>query len=297
MLRLKVWIKNRLERLLVSPLCVSQETIQRATTPPQRLQIIIPHRLNWPLTIASVGAFERFTTGDFGITVVVNFDTVPADWTGWKNPRITLVRNRLTLLGSIFRKIYKSQNGSMENALAIEIGLRQHPALEWAFIAHSDSAPLTKGWNEVFFSALGTGLVIGNTRDEARVFAAHAAGTLFHAGEFRRSGASPWPTFRFGKMIQDVGDGISETLHPKGRGLVPVLPNTRQTPELCRKLEQRFPLLYEFALAGTHVTFDAQGNMPVYAHLGRGTPRSEFHPSMKHKLPVEIWVDLVNSLT
>jgi hypothetical protein len=293
---LKVWIKNRLERFLVTPFCMASEIVQQPPESSRRLQIVIPHRSNWALTTACVGAFERLTTGEFGITVVVNFDSVPEDWVGWKDPSVTLICNRLTPLGRVLRRFHAAENGSMNNALAIDVALRANPHLEWALVAHNDSAPMTKGWNEFFFAALGDGLVIGNTRDQARVFAAHSAGALFSAAEFRRRNGSPWPTFRFGNMILDVGDGMTETLHPKENGLVPVLPNTRQSPELARKLEKRFPVLYEFALNGTHVSFDAASETPIFAHLGRGTPRSKGDLSLSHKLPVDIWIDLVNAL-
>ncbi|MGZ3655144.1 MAG: hypothetical protein ACXVCS_06300 [Bdellovibrionota bacterium] len=290
----KLWLKNRLERIIFSSLSVNQEVLKKA--PPHELEIIIPHRTNWPLTTATVGAFERLTTGDFGITVVANVDEVPPGWSGLQNPRITLVRNRVTFFGRLFRLIFPSENGSMSNAIAIESGLRARPDARWAIVAHNDSAPLRRGWNENFFEALGSGLVIGSTRDEARVFAAHSAGTLFNAQEFRRRGGSPWPTFRFGQMVRDVGDGITEVLHDQSSGKVPVLPNNRQEPTLTKSLSA-YPLLNEFAENGTHVSFSADRKFPIYAHLGRGTPRSKADPSMAHKLPVDRWIELLNTLS
>ncbi len=294
----KLWLKNRLERVLLSWPFVAYEVLQKNSLaqPQKELQIIIPHRVNWRLTNSTVRAFQRLTTGNFGLTVVVNFDEVPEQWEGLHNPRLTLLRYRFTFLGQLLRLFFSSENGSMSNAMAIELGLKEEPDFRWALVAHNDSAPLRKGWNEQFFQALGSGLVIGNTRDTSRVCAAHAAGTLFDAHAFRKRGGTPWPIFRFGEMVQDVGDGISEALHPKNVGLVPVLPNTRQSPALISVLKKNYPLLAEFAHNGTQVSFAPDGETPIYAHMGRGTPRSQLDPSMAHKLPVDRWIEWIDSI-
>ena len=295
MLNPKLWLKNRLERLLLLRPFVVTEMVQRCGLPLQDLQIVMPHRLNWPLTNAALLAFQRLTTGNFGITLVVNFDEIPANWAGKGDPRFTLVRNRCSVLGKLLRKLLKTENGSLNNAFAIETALKQEPGFRWAIVTHNDSAPLCRGWNQFFFAALGNGLVLGNLRDTTRVFAAHSSGTLFSAEEFRQRNGSAWPEFRFGELVRDVADGITLTLHPPGRGLVPVLPNTRQSPELAERLNS-YPLLRDFAENGTHVSFSADGKTPVFAHMGRGTPRSKADPGMAHKLPVEAWITMLTEL-
>jgi hypothetical protein len=289
MLNLKLWLRTALEKLLVCRLSVATDIIQWGGD--HELEIIIPHRLNWPLLNATVRAFDRLTSGDFGITVVVNFADLPDVWAGMNNPHVTLVRNRVTTFGKIFRTIFNSENGSLGNALGLERGLAAHTNPHWAFMAHSDSAPLVKGWNEIFFRAMGKGLVIGNIRDTFRVFAAHGSGTIFQAQEFRKRGGSVQPLYRFGKMIHDVGDGVTLALHSPGEGLVPVLPNNRQSPELSSRLKG---ILGDFAQNGTHVSFDPESGAPIFAHMGRGTPRSE--GAMAQKLPVDYWIEYLETL-
>jgi hypothetical protein len=298
MINAKLWLKNRLEKLILSPPFLTHDVLKRSalSADDRELQIIIPHRVNWRLTTSTIRAFDRLTTGKFGITLVVNFDPIPDNWEGFQNPRLTVVRNRFTTLGRLFSRIFSSENGSISNALGIELGLLEDPGFHWALVAHSDSAPLRRGWNEEFRQALGTGMLIGNTRDTSRVFAAHAAGTMFNAREYLKRGGCSWPTFRFGEMVQDVGDGITLALHPPGQGLAPVLPNTRQEPELIAALAARFPVLYGFAENGTQVSFAADRQTPIFAHMGRGTPRSKADPTMAHKLPVDSWIDWIDTL-
>ena len=295
---IKLWLKNRAERLMLWGPMVSSTVLQRSTLQPSRrhLQVIIPHRLNWSLTSATIRAFQRLTTGDFGITLVVNFDSVPANWEGRRMPNLTIVQNRFSALGRIYRRVFKSENGSMFNAFALAVGLESETDFEWAFIAHNDSAPLAKGWNEHFARALQGGLVAGNLRDPYRVFAAHSSGTLFQQQEFRRRGGSVWPGYRFGVMLWDVSDGITLALH-KSKDPVPVLPNNLQTPELGRKLGDRYATLSKFVENGTAVSFDEGEKVPVFAHMGRGTPRSQQDPIFSHKLPVERWIEWVETLS
>jgi len=287
----KLWLKTSLERLLLSSACVTTELLQRGGD--HEFEIIIPHRVNWPLLNATLRAFDRLTTGNFGITVVVNFDEVPATWAGKGNPRVTLLRNRFTAFGALLRRVFSSENGSMSNALGIEQGLKAHPRIQWAFMAHSDSAPLVKGWNEIFFRAMGTGLIFGNTRDSIRMQAAHAAGTLFQAQEFFRRGGTVWPLYRFGEMIRDVGDGATLALHPELAGPVPVLENNRQQPALNARLSGT---IAEFAENGSHISFEPGSDIPIFAHLGRGTPRSRGESQMAQKLPVDHWIDYLETL-
>lgn len=289
------WLKNRLERLLLSSLMVQSRVLVRARPASRHLQIIIPHRFNWRLTSATVRAFSRLTTGEFGITVVVNFDEIPPDWDGWNLDNLTLVHNTFSPFGRLFRLIFRSENGSMSNALALSRGLEAEPGYEWAFMAHSDSAPLVRGWNELYFSALHGGLVLGNLRDRSRVFAAHASGTLFHQREFLKRGGSVWPRYRFGVMAWDVGDGVSMTLHDSG-GPVPVLPNNLQNPELSDRVHPSMTVLKMFVGNGTNLTFAEDGLTPLFAHMGRGTPRSQEDSSFRHKLPVDQWIDWIETL-
>jgi len=295
---MKRWVKNRLERLLLCRAFVRREVVKSSSISgaPDTWQIIIPHRVNWPLTTAAVKAFARLSTGNFSITLVVNFDQIPNDWECLKIPNLTIVRNSSTSWGNTFRLLFNQENGSMGNALALETGLWANPDFQWAFIVHSDSAPLTRDWNSHFFGALGQGSVVGNMRDRIRVNAAHSSGTLFNQQEFLRRKGSVWPLYHWGAMVWDVSDGITMALHPPKKGPVPVLPNTLQEPELIPSLHKTMPLLAEFAESGTRVTFNAERTVPVFAHMGRGTPRSENAPSMAHKPAVERWIEWIDSL-
>jgi hypothetical protein len=297
MVNLKLWIKNRLERLMVTPLMVQSELLKQSTLPPEKkkLQIIVPHRLNWKLTSATIRAFDRLTSGDFGITLVVNFDEIPSDWEGWKIPNLTIVKNSFAPIGRLYRNIFSSENGSMFNALALAKGLEAEPEFEWAFVAHNDSAPLIRGWNEHFVTALRGGLVAGNFRDRTRVFAAHSSGTLFHQGEFLKRCGTVWPSYRFGVMVWDVSDGITLALQRKNE-LVPVLPNSLQSPELAAQLGQTFQVLRKFVENGTTLSFASDERTPVFAHMGRGTPRSQQDPFFQHKLPVDHWIEWIDTL-
>jgi hypothetical protein len=95
-------------------------------------------------------------------------------------------------------------------------------------------------------------------------------------------------------MVLDVGDGLTLALHAPREEPVPVLPNSLQEPELKKKLLPAFPLLAQFADNGTHVSFGREG--PVFAHMGRGTPRSQRDPGFAHKLPVDRWIEWVDSI-
>ncbi len=294
---LKHWLKNRLERLMLAGPFVRTTILKRGVFSGKRhLQIIIPHRANWRLTASTVHAFQRLTTGDFGITLVVNFDSMPVSWEPLSLENLTIVENQFSSLGKIYRYLFSSENGSMQNALGITKGIEAEPDFDWGFVAHNDSAPLCQGWNEYFFQALGTGLVIGNLRDSSRVFAAHASGTLFHQQEFRQRQGTVWPKFRFGEMVWDVGDGLTQALHTSEKTPVPVLPNSLQNPALKQQLEPANPTLAKFVNNGTHVSFDKEMRFPIFAHLGRGTPRSKQDPFFAHKLPVDQWIEWIDSI-
>lgn len=292
---LKLWLKNRLERLMLTSPMVRSRILKRAQVAKPFLQVIIPHRLNWSLTSATVRAFQRLTTCQLNITLVVNFDDVPADWEGWKMENLTIAQNKFTTIGRLYRKVFSSENGSMFNALALQKGLDANPGFEWAFVAHNDSAPLLRGWQEHFFQALEGGLVSGNLRDRFRVFAAHSSGTLFNQREFLRRQGTVWPGYRFGVMVWDVSDGITLALHDKQEP-VPVLPNNLQQPELGARLDPSHTMLKKFVENGTNLTFARDGKTPVFAHMGRGTPRSLEDPFFKHKLPVDQWIEWIDSL-
>lgn len=298
MMNPKTWLKNLLERLMVTPLMVKSRVLKRsnAGSAARHLQIIIPHRLNWHLTNATIRAFRRLTTCDFSITLVVNFDSVPADWEGWKVENLTVVQNEFSTFGKLYRAFFKSENGSMFNALALQKGLEAEPDFQWALVAHNDSAPLLRGWQEHFFRELGNGFVVGNLRDRIRVFAAHSSGTLFQQQEFLRRGGTVWPRYRFGVMKWDVSDGITLALHGDKDKLVPVLPNNLQNPKLGEALDPSFGMLKKFVENGTNLTFAQDGRTPVFAHMGRGTPRSQQDPFFKHKLPVDHWIEWIDSL-
>ena len=103
-----------------------------------------------------------------------------------------------------------------------------------------------------------------------------------------------WPRYRFGQMVWDVSDGITLALNRK-EGLVPVLPNNLQSPELRDRLEP-YATLAKFAENGTNVSFDAGARIPVFAHMGRGPPRLQQDPFFAHKPPVEHWIEWIDSL-
>lgn len=295
---MRAWIKTFLQGLLVSRACLRTTVLKRGALPAgqRRLQVILPHRLNWPLTSAAIRAYLRLTTGERpGVTLVVNFDEVPQAWEGWQIPNLTIVRNEFSWLGKILRRVFRSENGSMFNALALHRGLGAEPGFDWAFIAHSDSAPLVRGWNEHFEAGLRGGLVCGNFRDAIRVHAAHSSGTLFRQSEFLRRGGSVWPKYRFGRMLWDVSDGITVALHPAASGPVPVLPNTLQEPELINRLEGTS--IGEFARGGSQVSFDTNRRVPVFAHMGRGTPRSQNDTKFAGLLPVDAWIKTIDSIS
>jgi hypothetical protein len=294
--KLKLWLKNRLERMMLTRPMLRTRTLKRSAQTARQLHVVIPHRLNWNLTSATVRAFQRLTTCDFSITLVVNFDSVPKDWEGWKMENLTLVQNEFSALGNLYRALFRSENGSMFNALALHEGLRAEPDFEWAFIAHNDSAPLARGWQEHFFQARNGGLVSGNLRDRFRVFAAHSSGTLFNQREFQNRGGTVWPRYRFGEMQWDVSDGITLSLHDNKKSPVPVLPNNLQNPELGTQLDDSHSVLKKFVENGTNLTFAQDEKTPVFAHMGRGTPRSQQDPFFKHKLPVDFWIDWIDSL-
>jgi len=295
---LKLWVKNRLERITLCGFMVQTEVLQKAILPPDRkfLQIIIPHRLNWKLTMATIRSFQRLTTCDFSITLVVNFDSFPENWEGWGQEQVTVVKNTFSPLGEMYRSIFRSENGSMFNALALDRGLRAEPDFQWAFVAHSDSAPLIRGWQDHFFGAKGSGMVIGNLRDPFRIFACHSSGTLFNQQEFQRRGGTVWPRYYFGEMQWDVSDGITKALHLDPSSPVPVLPNNLQKPEIGSNLDRSHGVLRNFVENGTNLTFALDEKTPVFAHMGRGTPRSKEDPFFQHKLPVDLWIEWIDSL-
>ncbi len=297
MINPKVAVKNKLERVLVSKPFIASRLIHRAERSSNEFQIIIPHRLNWRLTAATVRAFQRLTEGEFIITLVVNFDSVPSDLAGLDIRKITIVKNEFTPLGSAYRNLFGSENGSMFNALALQVGLDAEPDFKWAFIAHNDSAPLIHGWQQHFYNALDGGLVCGNLRDRQRVFAAHSSGTLFNQREFLKRRGTVWPKYLFGKMLWDVSDGITVALHDKKNDReVPVLPNNLQEPKLGHDLDSRHSILKKFIENGTNLSFSLDRKTPVFAHMGRGTPRSQQDPFFKHKLPVDYWIEYLDSL-
>jgi len=226
---------------------------------------------------------------------VNNFDFSEIPEELLKLQSVTLIEHRLDWLGSALRRIVGRQ-GSMENAIGIDSALQEHSEFEWAFMAHSDSAPLAFNWDDAYFEALGQGLIVGNYRDRIRIHAAHASGTLFSQRQFLRARGQMWPVFKRGQMILDVGDRATAILHDLRWGQVPVLPNTINDPKLISKIEARYPLLGEFAKTGSCIALDSAGQIPVFGHLGRGTPRNMKDPRFSQRPPVETWVQMISEV-
>ena len=295
---LKTWLKNLLERALVCPLFVHTEVLKRSTVKAseKNFHLIMPHRLNWKLTSSALRSFRKLSSKNHSFTLVVNFDEIPADWEGWQWTDLTIVRNTITPLGRLFRMAFNKENGSINNALAIDRGIKAEPDFRFAFIAHSDSAPLCADWDKYFFQALGENLVIGNVRDRTRVNAAHSSGTLFRQDEFLRRGGTVWPLYQFGRMVWDVSDGITMALHPPALGPVPMLENSLYNPELGSRLRENGGMLAEFVETGTIVSFDAKCTKPIFAHMGRGTPRSQKDPAFAKRPAVDLWAEMIDGI-
>lgn len=269
---------------------------------PETLHVIIPHCTNWTLTTAAANAFIRLTRRPVSVTVVNNFDETPVPSTLFAIPQVTLIRHRLTAIGKTLRKIIRTRQGSLENAIGLDSGLLQHPHFTWAFMAHSDSAPLIKNWDDFYFSGLSNGeLIIGNYRDRIRIHAAHASGTLFHQKTFFEKGGNMRPEFEGDTVKLDVGDRATLLLHDLSHTPVPVLPNTINRAELIDFLEKNHTTfgvkLGEFARTGSCISFDCDAKIPVFGHLGRGTPRNLQDPKFKGRPSVDYWIDLINSVS
>lgn len=257
------------------------------------LHVLVPHKANWPLTLAAVKNYLRTTERPCLVTVVVNFTDEDGVRQLLELGRVNILVNRWSLLGRLVRFLYRRGNGSMENALAIQKAMDLYPGGHWFFMSHNDAAPLCRHWDKFFFDAMGEELVVGNSRDPIRIHAAHASGTLFDQQEFRKRGGSIWPVYKAGRMQLDVGDGVTVTLCPSGNA-PRILPNTVDFPELRELLHGG--VLEKYAHSGSEIGFDRDRRIPVYCHVGRGTPRSLGDKDFEHKPKMEDWIRLSESI-
>ncbi len=298
---LKAVVKDWVEDLAVMRPLISRTLLrQPKSVDPHALHIIVPHRANWKLTEACVRAYARLTSRPYQITVVCNFDQVPDAVLAWPIPQVAVIDHQITWVGRGLGKFFSKENGSKSNAIALDAAIRTFPDFEWAFMSHNDSAPLIKDWDQYFFSGIQGDRIIGNYRDKIRIHAAHASGTLFSQRDFVRSNGSMYPLIHQGDMKWDVGDRATVLLHgvmgvdtPKA---VPVLPNTLNDPDMTEKLDQVNPQLAALARNGSAISFDLSGKVPVFGHLGRGTPRSANQAAFSKLLPVDLWIDLLDRL-
>jgi hypothetical protein len=283
--------------IALNRLC-TRETLLKRSTESRRdaIHVIIPHCTNWRLTETAANAFLRLTRRPCSVTVVNNFDRMPESSPLFGVPNLSLLTYEHTLAGRALRLVHKKREGSWENAQALDGAIRHHPAFKWCMMAHSDSAPLARHWDDFFFAEMGSRRILGNVRDRIRIHAAHASGTLFDQEEWLKLNGSMRPIFRDGDMALDVGDQASVLLHDLSKEPVPVLPNTVNDPALIEALERKLPTLVEFARTGSCISFDPMAGAPIYGHMGRGTPRNLGDPNFKSRAPVDHWIELVDSI-
>ena len=98
-------------------------------------------------------------------------------------------------------------------------------------------------------------------------------------------------------MRIDVGDKATELLHKSEKDLVPVLPNSINQPELIDTVILKLnPAFSTLAKNGSAISVSKDYQKLVFGHMGRGTPRSENDPSFSHKMPIDIWIEQINSI-
>jgi hypothetical protein len=194
-----------------------------------------------------------------GVNVILNHTPpVPPSRRGW--------RARMGL-----RRVQADEQmkvGSYANAIGLELGARAiDPATLQLFVMHNDVLALRDNWLPYLQSKLaGPVRAAAVLRDTARrrIGALHISGLLFDFTLFHRLGISFFPDL----PQLDVGDGVTAALREQGYQEF-ACRNTHTEPDLVAWIPADDPLHHLHA----DRAFDDERRV-IFAHLGRGTPKS-----------------------
>lgn len=194
-----------------------------------------------------------------GVNVVLNHTPpVPPDQRGWR-VRVGLRRVRAD---------QQMKVGSYANAIGLELGAWAiDPAARQLFVMHNDVLALRDNWLPYLQSRLTERVrAAAVLRDTAqrRIGALHISGLLFDFTLFRQLDMSFFPDL----PRLDVGDGVTAALREHGYEEF-ACRNTYTEPDLVSWIPADDPLRHLHA----DRAFDDERNV-IFAHLGRGTPKS-----------------------
>jgi hypothetical protein len=158
--------------------------------------------------------------------------------------------------------------GSFANAIGLELGAWAiDPATELVFVMHNDVMALRDNWLTYLQSKLSDHVRAAAVRQDKhgdRIGALHVSGLLFDFTLFHSLGMTFMPSL----PRMDVGDGISAALREHGYGEF-LCRNTFNEAALIDWVPEDDPLRHLHA----DKAFDDDRNV-IFAHIGRGTPKS-----------------------
>jgi hypothetical protein len=174
--------------------------------------------------------------------------------------------------------------GSYANAIGLELGTWAiDPDTRLLFVMHNDVLAIRSNWLSYLQSKLSDRVRAAATVQDihnARIGALHVSGLLFDFTLYRKLEMSFMPDL----PRLDVGDRISASLRAAGYEEF-VCHNTYNEPELVEWLGPDDPLRQLHA----DRAFDDERNV-IFAHLGRGTPKSAGHYHKPDKTYPEQWI-------
>lgn len=274
-----------------------------------RVQVIIPTFLTsqrgFELTRVCVESLQRFSANQIDIWVVDNHSPSLEKNNLLNIEGINIVFNKVTPLKtnkvshlsfysriknflSAKSKTAQMSDGSYANAIGLEIGVRLIPQdSELVFVMHNDCVALSPDWLPYLKSKLSDRVrAVGCNKDILRIQALHVSGILFDFQLIKKLQIDFLPDL----PRIDVGDKITERLLAEGYE-VSACKNTYNDPSLIDRIRADHPLKTLSADRCLDDNFEV-----IYAHLGRGTPKSVGHYKVKGKLGSEDWVSVVTPI-
>jgi len=245
---------------------VGIESILRYTPTPFEL---------WVVDNASLSRYSEWLRSLEAVNVVFNrTPPVPPRRQGW--------RARLGLRAP--RADQQMGAGSYANAIGLELGVWAiDPSSHYLCVMHNDVLVLRENWLSYLQAKLSQHVraaAMLRDRHSGRIGALHVSGLLFDFALFRQLGMSFMPDL----PRLDVGDKISAMLRTAGYGEF-VCQNTYNNPELVDWIAKDNPL----HRLHTDRAFDDDRRV-IFAHLGRGTPKSAGHYRQPGKTYPEQWI-------
>ena len=226
------------------------------------MDIVIPSYLTPDLTIATTQTYTRNDLNDDIRSIIIVENSSKTNYfsnISSISPKIKCIKNNT------------STTGSLANAEAIEIALKYCKS-KYIFLSHSDSAILSP----LFFDSLNHYIsegyaLVGMLRDKLRIGALHSSGLLVKKSLINKVNISPKYIRKMPKIwkklcIQDVCDSLTDYAR-KNALKYACFNNTYNGYSLdSKKLNYKILSLID-------TTISKEGE-PIFAHLGRGTPKS-----------------------